>query len=200
MASSPPAEAVRGVKFHFTEFSRRLRWEKSAALDNAHNFGCLDDVLSMEPTFAGEATFLALKSPIQVLLVEDDPEAAQLTTSRIGVSEHGLFQLEWSDNLQSALSRLARPGIDVVLLDLGLHETSGYKTHLAIISVVGQEIPVVILTSDDNLDCRDITASQGAASYLIKHYASAVDIRCALHDAVSLESWRNTISRDPTPR
>jgi len=75
-----------------------------------------------------------------------------------------MFGVEWKDNLSHAIKRLAKPGIDVVLLDLGMPGLSGYKTHLAITSVVGKTVPVVILTSDDSPISREITFQQGASS------------------------------------
>jgi len=100
---------------------------------------------------------------IRVLLVEDNADAAQLARSQIcSGSRHNQFQVEWKDNLQQAMIRLAKPDIDVVLLDLGMPELSGHRAHLAITSVVGTAIPVVILTSDDSAISRNLTIRQGA--------------------------------------
>ena len=132
---------------------------------------------------------------ISVLLVEDDPDQALLT--RLGVVDQtqSLFKVEWSDSLKLALDRLSSPGIDVVLLDLGMPELTGYKTHVAIKLVVGT-MPIVVLTSDDSSTSRQIARDMGASNYLIKQRASPVDIRRALWDAVATpgglghaESW-----------
>jgi CheY-like chemotaxis protein len=120
---------------------------------------------------------------IRVLLVEDSPEAAELTRSQLGGGKDNPFQVEWKDSLQKAMIRLANPDIDVVLLDLGMPELSGCKTHLAITSVVGKTVPVVILTSDESAISRRHTIGQGAASYLVKRKTSAVELRRALHEA-----------------
>ena len=121
---------------------------------------------------------------IQVLLVEDDPDCASRTLIQVSGGGDNAFHVEWNDNLQVALSRLAKPGIDVVLLDLGLQGLSGYGTHLAITSVVGKTVPVVILTADESSMTRNITIEQGAAEYLVKQRASSVEIRQALHQAI----------------
>ena len=83
--------------------------------------------------------------PIQVLLVEDSPEAAELV--KVYLSEDGAasFRVEWACNLVEAMTRLARPGLDVVLLDLGLPELSSYKSYRAIDVAAGPQLPVVIL-------------------------------------------------------
>ncbi len=87
------------------------------------------------------------------------------------------------------MDRLSKPGIDVVLLDLGMDELAGYRTHLAIKSVVGR-MPIVVLTSDESSTSREITSLMGAANYLIKQTASSVDIKSALWDAVTTRGER----------
>jgi CheY-like chemotaxis protein len=125
---------------------------------------------------------------IRVLLVEDNPEAAALTRSQVqvGDAKGNRFQVEWKDSLQAAMKRLANPDIDVVLLDLGMPEMSGHKTHLAIKSVVGKTVPVVIFTSDESATSRQLTIQQGAANFLVKRRTSSAELRRALHEAVVL--------------
>jgi len=135
-----------------------------------------------EPTVYRSGPGLGL--PIQVLLVEDDPYAAAYTNAQVSQNEDGIFRVEWKSNVRNAVSRLAKPGIDVVLLDLGMPELGGYKTHLAIKSAAGKAVPVVILTGDDRTVSQDITKLQGAANYLIKHRTSSVQLRRALYEAV----------------
>jgi CheY-like chemotaxis protein len=126
-------------------------------------FRPLADVISMGSTPAESTVHDAEPHAIRVLLVEDNADAAQLARSQIcSGSRHNQFQVEWKDNLQQAMIRLAKPDIDVVLLDLGMPELSGHRAHLAITSVVGTAIPVVILTSDDSAISRNLTIRQGA--------------------------------------
>ena len=126
---------------------------------------------------------LATASRIRVLLVEDDPDDAALIRARMNENTDSLFKIEWKDNVLNAISRLAKPGIDVVLLDLGMGELSGHKTHQAIASV-SETTPVVILTSDESAVSRDITKSQGAFAYLVKHKTSSIELKQTLHKAV----------------
>src|SRR5450432_3467672 len=128
-----------------------------------------------EPTVHRGGPRMAL--PIQVLLVEDDPDAATLTSIQLSQYEDDIFRVEWKSNILNAVSRLAKPGVDVVLLDLGMPEVGGYKTHLAITAAVGKAIPVVIVTADDSTVSQDITRIQGAANYLIKQRTSSVELR-----------------------
>ena len=123
-------------------------------------------------------------SDIRVLLVEDDPESAALTRTKVSEGKDSPFRVEWTDDLQRALSRLKQPGIDVVLLDFGMLGSGDRTSHPPIKRVVGMKIPVVILTSDESTLSRHLTLGQGAANYLIKRRTSAVELKQALHEAV----------------
>jgi len=142
------------------------------------------DMKEMETKPTEPAIYRSPPLSISVLLVEDDPDQARLT--RVGVVDQTqpLFKVEWSASLKLAVDRLSRPGIDVVLLDLGMAESTGYRTHVAIRLVVGT-VPIVVLTSDESSTSRQTAREMGAANYLIKHRASSVDIRRALWDAVA---------------
>ena len=121
-------------------------------------------------------------TPVQVLLVEGDSDDAALIHAQVSEDADTLFHVEWKDTILNAIRRLAEPGIDVVLLDLGMPELSGYKTHLAV-STVTKKTPIVIFTADDTEVSRDITSSQGAFRYLVKGQISPVELRQALHEA-----------------
>jgi CheY-like chemotaxis protein len=94
--------------------------------------------------------------------------------------------VEWKSNILSAVSRLAEPGIDVVLLDLGMQELGVDGTLPAIVSVVGKTIPIVIPTSDDSTVSQEITRLQGAANYFIKQRTLSVELRQGLYEAVAI--------------
>ena len=123
-------------------------------------------------------------SPIQVLLVEDNTDAAWSYIFSLTGDGGTRFHLEWAPNLSEAMTRLAEPGIEVVLLDLGLPEMSGYKSFLAVDAATEGKIPVVILTSDESRDSRDRTLGYGASAYLIKDTVSPARLRGALLKAV----------------
>jgi DNA-binding response OmpR family regulator len=109
----------------------------------------------MELAHKESAVYRAAPHSIKVLLVEDDPEDAVLTRVQLSEGSDSPFQIEWKEDFQTAMARLQEPGIDVVLLDLGMKELQGYRTHLAIKRV--SAAPVVILTSDESANSQDLT-------------------------------------------
>jgi two-component system catabolic regulation response regulator CreB len=119
-----------------------------------------------------------------VLLVEDSVEAAELV--QVYLTEDGAhsFRIEWACNLGEAVTRLSQPGLDVVLLDLGLPELGSYHSYRVIDVAAGPQVPVVILTSDDRSVSRDLTLGFGASDYLLKHESSPAVLKRALRSAV----------------
>jgi CheY-like chemotaxis protein len=77
---------------------------------------------------------------------------------------------------------LSKPGIDIILLDLGLPELDGYKSHTAI-SRSAPHILIVILTTDERPVSRELTLSAGAADYLVKGEVSDYELRRAIRVA-----------------
>jgi DNA-binding response OmpR family regulator len=124
------------------------------------------------------------RRPIQVLLVEDDPETAELVQMGLTDGADGSFRSEWSHNLVEAMIRLAHPGIDVIVLDLGLPESSGPMSYRAIDRAAGRKVPIVVFTSDDRSSSRNVTLGLGASDYLLKHENSTSQLRRALRGAL----------------
>jgi DNA-binding NarL/FixJ family response regulator len=126
----------------------------------------------------------APRRPIQVLLVEDDAQTAELVQMGLMDSTDGPIRSEWSRNLIEAMKRLAHPGIDVIVLDLGLPESSGCLSYRAIDAAAKHRVPIVIFTSDDRVDSMNVTLRLGASDYLLKHENSTSQLRRALRGAL----------------
>jgi CheY-like chemotaxis protein len=66
--------------------------------------------------------------PIKVLLVEDNPGDIRLIREMLKEAKTTLAALEDTPSLMTAVERLAKGGIDAVLLDLGLPDSQGIST------------------------------------------------------------------------
>ena len=67
-------------------------------------------------------------NPLNILLVEDNPDDALLIEAALAESENGRFKLQHVIRLSEGLEVLSQGGIDVVLLDLFLPDSHGPET------------------------------------------------------------------------
>jgi len=109
----------------------------------------------------------AAAETIRVLLVEDNPGDARLIIEMLRDVSASEFALERVDRLLPALDRLSQAGADVVLLDLGLPDSSGLDTFERIRNGTTNE-PIVVISglSDERLALEAVRA--GAQDYLVK--------------------------------
>ena len=120
-----------------------------------------------------------IRTPIQVLLIEDELEHANWTSTLLSGEPDECFLVDCVNSLQEAIKHLASHHVDVILLDLGLPELKGYKSH-TVMRLAAPNIPVVILTGDDTKVSRDVVLTAGAMDYLIKGETSVDQLRDAL--------------------
>lgn len=105
--------------------------------------------------------------PIKVLLVEDNPGDVRLIREMLKEANTTLAALEDAPSLLAAVERLAKGGIDAVLLDLGLPDSQGISTFVKLHHQFPR-IPIVVLTglTDEELGLHAVR--EGAQDYLIK--------------------------------
>ncbi len=124
---------------------------------------------------------------IQVLQIEDNPDDAFLIKTMIqdqGQEREQEHQIALSTeaNLTDGLAYLGREAVDVVLLDLGLPESSGIAT-LELFRQKAPSVTVIILTGFDD-DSFALNAVQtGADDYLVKGNISPETLIRAIHYA-----------------
>jgi len=105
----------------------------------------------------------------KVLLIEDDPGDARMIAEMLSDSEVGgtLFDVENADRLSAGLTRIQKGGIDAILLDLGLPDSSGLDTFEKVRDQA-PEVPIVMLTGLGDTELALEGMSKGAQDYLVK--------------------------------
>jgi two-component system cell cycle sensor histidine kinase/response regulator CckA len=133
-------------------------------------------------------------APIRILLVEDDDPYASLIDAELRTASLAAV-LRRSRTLTEAMRILGQDEFDVVLLDLGLPDSSGLDT-LRRVQQVAIGIPIVVLTAEES-DALAISAVQsGAEDYLLKsstdvHLLSRA-LRYACERAASRQALRQS--------
>jgi len=110
----------------------------------------------------------------KILLVEDDDKFARVLLKQL---EKNNYEVIHCSKLSDSIETIIESKFDLVLLDLGLPDSSGLKTYDKIFEVVF-DIPVVVLTGLDDEEIAIGAVKKGAQDYLVK---GEVDNRTLLH-------------------
>lgn len=103
----------------------------------------------------------------RVLLVESDPEEAAAFAPLIEEQQAIQLSLAVADRLESALQRLDTQCFDVVVLDPDLPDVSGMQA-LALLGRAAPHLPLVLLTTENELEQVIQAAQLGVQDYLVK--------------------------------
>jgi signal transduction histidine kinase len=109
---------------------------------------------------------------LNVLLVEDNDTHAHVVRRYIDKATLANATLVHVERLSTALERMAKGGIDALLLDLSLPDSRITETLSRVIEAY-PEMPVVILTSLNDLDFATAAVQQGAQDFLVKSELSS---------------------------
>src|SRR5438105_545769 len=109
-----------------------------------------------------------MDTPIKVLLIEDNPADARLIEVMLAEARGLDFELSWADSLTAGMQRLATQPADVVLLDLGLPESTGLET-LQRLFAHDTKVPTLVVLSGLTDEVIAVQAlKSGAQDYLVK--------------------------------
>jgi len=123
---------------------------------------------------------------LRVLLVEDNPFDAHLVRRALESGEDPI-RLEWSTRLEEGLERLRQEHFDAMLLDLGLSETWGLES-LERTRERAPDVPVVVLTGDDDARLAHETFRRGAQDFLVKGRFDPGELRRTLRYAIERQA------------
>ena len=112
------------------------------------------------------------ESAIRVLLIEDDAGYGRLVREMLGAAGGASFQVEHARRLAEGFSLLALAPVDVIILDLGLPDSSGLETFDRV-REEAPDVPIVVLSHVDDEAVAMEAARRGAQDYLVKGYMDA---------------------------
>ena len=101
----------------------------------------------------------------RVLLIEDDPDYAQLVNAVLAANGD-TFVVQTTATLREGLAAATHFRPDIILLDLDLPDSSGYETFLRVRALAFAPIVVVTGTDDEAMALR--AAENGAHDFLVK--------------------------------
>jgi diguanylate cyclase (GGDEF)-like protein len=107
------------------------------------------------------------RGPSTVLLVEDNPADAFLARRILADTDDPSPTVETEDRLAGAIQRLARGGVDVVVLGLGLPDGKGLESFERL-RREAPDVPLVILTGLEDQAIAVEAVRRGAQDFLVK--------------------------------
>ncbi|SFD35521.1 PAS domain S-box-containing protein/diguanylate cyclase (GGDEF) domain-containing protein [Thiohalospira halophila DSM 15071] len=105
---------------------------------------------------------------LRLLLVEDNPADAELVAEYLDLAEALEVEIERAARLEAAIEATRHGLVDAVLLDLGLPDSTGLATVERFLAEV-EEVPVIVLTGEEDVDTGVAAIQLGAQDYLLKN-------------------------------
>ncbi len=127
---------------------------------------------------------------LKILLVEDSPSDAELMKSLLKDVVEFSFEVNHASSLATGLQILSSTRYDALVLDLGLPDSTGLETFL---KVRGQdnEVPVVIVTGNDDREMLAEAMKSGADNYLIKDAFDGNRVAIAILAAIRMRASKS---------
>ncbi len=131
---------------------------------------------------------------INILLIEDDADDIVLVQQTLSQANGVLpkLTLECVHRLDSAFERLARGGIDIVVLDLFLPDARGLDALIQLHSHAA-DVPVVVLTAHHDELLGVEAVSKGAQDYLVKGHVNKHVLVRTIHYAIERHRIRRRL-------
>jgi DNA-binding response OmpR family regulator len=131
---------------------------------------------------------------LKLLIVDDNPADVELVRAQLAAPHLERFDVEAVGRLSAALERVARKDVDVVLLDLGLPDANGTQ---GVVRMAQQasEVPVVVLTGNDNEALGLRAVQDGAQDYLVKGQAPGPLLHRSLRFAIERKRAEQALAR-----
>lgn len=104
---------------------------------------------------------------INILLVEDNPAEAMLFMETLEETEPGQFEVVHAARMSKAREYIGQNRLDAILLDLSLPDSQGLDT-LSEIQQTGTDLPILVLTGNEDESMGMKAVGMGAEDYLFK--------------------------------
>jgi two-component system cell cycle sensor histidine kinase/response regulator CckA len=154
-----------------------------------------------------------VRQPLRVLILEDDPQDAELVAATLRGAGYSL-SLEVTDSRQQFQQQLKQADYDVILADYNLGSWTAMDA-LELLKESGKDIPLIVVTGTLGDEAAVESIKQGAADYILKDrlHRLPVAVEGALRDKVQRQEaarlqeqirhakkeWEQTVDTVPDP-
>lgn len=133
-----------------------------------------------------------MKSPLSVLLVEDNLPDARYVQEMLPADDYALRHCV---SLAESFDEVGRGQFDVILLDLSLPDGQGINTFLSMVGMVTAAVPIIILTGLDSEEVSIRAVQFGAQDYILKNEISEHSLSRAIRYAMERKQFEEKSMR-----
>src|SRR6202022_407893 len=124
-----------------------------------------------------------MTAPPKILLIENDPDAANEIHAALAGASSSSFDVEWVRQLSDGLVRLSKRGIDAVLLALSLPDSQSIETFDKLFAAA-RDVPILILGGNVPEALAKEAVGRGAQDYLLPDHLDSYSLPRALRNAI----------------
>ena len=128
----------------------------------------------------------------KILLIENDPAAANEIRTALTAAGGSSFDVEWVRLLSDGLERLSKRGIAAVLLELCLPDSEGIETFDKLFTAA-PDIPILILGGNANEALAKEAVGRGAQDYLLPGHLDSYSLPRALRNAIERKAVEDAL-------
>lgn len=134
--------------------------------------------------------------PIKILLIEDNLGDARLIEQMLTHAPALACELAWVDNMADGIAHLKGQPTDIVLLDLGLPESSGMATVRCLLSLAPPIPALVVLSGLNDEDVAIQAVQSGAQDYLVKGRVDTEQLIRSIRYAIERSQAREALRQE----
>jgi PAS domain S-box-containing protein len=128
----------------------------------------------------------------KVLLIHDDPIAADNIRTAIAASNGDALEVEWVRQVHDGLALISEKGIAAVLLSLSLPDSSGIATFDKLFAAAS-DVPILILGGDSEENLAQRAVSRGAQDYMLPRHLDSYSLPRALRNAIERKTVEDAL-------
>ncbi len=133
--------------------------------------------------------------PINVLMIEDDPQDARLIKILLSKIKVQTYAIEQVDRVSLGIEKLSSKIFDVILLDLHLPDSSGLDTVLKVVSHA-KKAPIIVFTVQGDIEIATKAIKAGAQDYLVKDTVESDQLGRSIRYAIERKQIKDALDEE----
>jgi len=131
----------------------------------------------------------------RILLLTDQPADASTLEAALSKARDGPYTTEWLRQLSAGLERIAKGGIDAILVDMTLVDSVGIATFDRLFAAAPR-IPIMTLSAMEEEPLAIEAVQRGAQGYLSKGYFSSSLVPQSLHTTIQRKALEESLFKE----